>query len=162
MTTIDKTTIKEFNLKRYLGKWYEIARFNHRFERGLQGVTAEYSLREDGKIKVLNCGHKHSLTGEQTCTTGKARLPKDGQSGKLEVSFFLFFYSDYNILELGKDYEWALVGSSTDKYLWILSRTPQLPSETLNYLLEKARLRGYDTSKLIFVEQPATLSKGPL
>ena len=142
MTTIDKTTIKEFNLKRYLGKWYEIARFNHRFERGLQGVTAEYSLREDGKVKVLNCGHKHTLTGEQTCTTGKARLPKDGQSGKLEVSFFLFFYSDYNILELGKDYEWALVGSSTDKYLWILSRTPPTSVRNPELFARKSKTKG--------------------
>lgn len=153
MNTIDKSTIKEFNLKRYLGKWYEIARFNHRFERGLEGVTAEYSLRTDGKIKVLNCGHKQSLNGPQKCTAGKARLPKDGQSGKLEVSFFWIFYSDYNILELGEDYEWSLVGSSTDKYLWILSRTPQLPADTLTYILGKARQRGYDTNKLMFIQQ---------
>lgn len=153
MAKIDKTTVKVLNLQRYLGKWYEIARFNHWFEKGLQGVTAEYSMRPDGKIKVLNCGHKHTLQGKKTCSTGKARLPKDGQSGKLEVTFFLFFYSDYNIMELDPDYNWVLVGSSTDKYLWILSRTPQLPKDTLDYLLKKAQSRGYDTSKLIFVQQ---------
>lgn len=151
MSTIDKSTIKEFNLKRYLGKWYEIARFNHRFERGLEAVTAEYSLRPDGKIKVVNCGYKENPDGPQKCTTGKARLPKDGPIGKLEVSFFWIFYSDYNILELDKDYVWSLIGSSTDKYLWILSRTPQLPADTLSYILGKARERGYDTNKLIFI-----------
>lgn len=152
MATIDKSTINNLNLKHYLGKWYEIARYNHRFERGLQAVTAEYSLRPDGKIKVLNCGHKDKANGPEKCSVGKARLPKDGHPGQLKVAFFLWFYSDYNIMELDKDYEWALVGSSTDKYLWILSRTPQLPTETLNYILGKARQRGYDTSKLIFVQ----------
>ena len=149
---IDKKTVQEFNLQRYLGKWYEIARYDHRFERNLQGVTAEYSYRPDGKIKVFNCGHKQTPDGEK-CAIGKARPAKDGQTGKLEVSFFLSFYSDYNILELDKDYEWVLVGSSTDKYLWILSRTPQIAPETLNHILEKAQERGYDTNKLIFIQQ---------
>lgn len=153
MATIDKSTIQEFNLQRYLGKWYEIARYDHRFERNLERVTAEYSLRPDGKIKVLNCGHRENVNGPQKCAIGKARFPKDGHPGRLEVAFFLSFYSDYNILELDRDYEWALIGSSTDKYLWILSRTPQLPVSTLNVILEKARQRGYDTSKLIFVQQ---------
>lgn len=151
---INKTTIQDFNLQRYLGKWYEIARFNHRFERNLEGVTAEYTYRPDGKIKVVNCGHKQTLNGEKKCTVGKAHPAKSGQPGKLRVAFFLFFYSDYNILELSKDYEWALVGSSTDKYLWILSRTPRLPSEVLTHILNKAKERGYDTKKLIFVQQP--------
>ena len=92
-------------------------------------------------------------TEKKKCAIGKARPAKDGQIGKLEVSFFLSFYSDYNILELDKDYEWVLVGSSTDKYLWILSRTPKIAPETLNYILEKAQERGYDTNKLIFIQQ---------
>ena len=150
---IDKKTVQEFNLQRYLGKWYEIARYDHRFERNLQGVTAEYSYRPDGKIKVFNCGHKQTPDGEKKFAIGKARPAKDGQTGKLEVSFFLSFYSDYNILELDKDYEWVLVGSSTDKYLWILSRTPKIAPETLNHILEKAQERGYDTNKLIFIQQ---------
>lgn len=154
MNTIDKHTITQLNLQRYMGKWYEIARYDHRFERGLQGVTAEYSFREDGKIKVQNCGYKENLNGKKKCSTGKARLPKDGQSGKLEVAFFLSIYSDYNILELSEDYEWALIGSSTDKYLWILSRTPHLAPEILSQILEKARLRGYDTNRLIYPIQP--------
>lgn len=150
---IDKKTVQEFNLQRYLGKWYEVARYDHRFEMKSQGVTAEYSYRPDGKIKVFNCGHKQTPDGEKKCAIGKARPAKDGQTGKLEVSFFLSFYSDYNILELDKDYEWVLVGSSTDKYLWILSRTPKIAPETLNHILEKAQGRGYDTNKLIFIQQ---------
>lgn len=153
MASTNKTTVKELNLQRYLGKWYEIARYNHRFERGLQGVTAEYTLRPDGKIKVFNCGHKEQVDGPEKCTTGKARLSKKGQPGQLNVAFFLSFYTDYNIMELDPDYNWALVGSSTDKYLWILSRTPHLAPDVLNDILRKAQHRGYDTSKLIFVEQ---------
>lgn len=156
MGNIDNSTVRNVDLQRYMGKWYEIARFNHRFERGLQGVTAEYSFREDGKIRVRNCGHKHSLNGESTCTTGKAKLPKDGHPGRLRVAFFWSFYSDYDIMELDPDYEWALIGSSSDKYLWILSRRPQLPPETLSHILSKARNRGYDTNKLIFVQQPSS------
>lgn len=155
MATIDKTTVRNLDLKRFMGKWYEIARFNHRFEKGLQGVTAEYSFRQDGKIEVKNCGHKHRLNGEATCSIGKAKLPKDGQPGKLRVAFFLFFYSDYNILELEPNYEWALIGSSTDKYLWILSRTPHLAPDTLNHILALAQTRGYDTTNLIYPHQPA-------
>lgn len=155
MATIDKTTVRNLDLKRFMGKWYEIARFNHRFEKGLQGVTAEYSFRQDGKIEVKNCGQKHRLNGEATCSIGKAKLPKDGQPGKLRVAFFLFFYSDYNILELEPNYEWALIGSSTDKFLWILSRTPHLAPDTLNHILALAQTRGYDTTNLIYPHQPA-------
>ncbi len=151
MNTIDKSTIQDLNLKRYLGKWYEIARFNHRFERNLHAVTAEYTQEKPGKIRVKNCGHKGSPTGPETCAIGKAHLSKNS-AGQLRVSFFLFFYSDYNILELDTNYEWALIGSSTSRFLWILSRTPQLPSETLNDILGKAKKRGYNTDKLIFPE----------
>ena len=138
MKTIDKSTVKEFNLQRYLGKWYEIARYDHRFERGLHYVTAEYSKRPDGKIKVLNCGHQDAVDGKEKCSIGKARPSHNGQPGQLQVAFFLSFYSDYNILELDPDYQWSLIGSSTDKYLWILSRTPHLDQNTLNQILEKS------------------------
>lgn len=154
MGTIDRHTTSDLNLKRFMGKWYEIARFDHRFEKGLEGVTAEYSFREDGKIKVVNCGYKYTLSGKKKCSIGKAKLPKSGQSGQLKVSFFLFFYSDYNILELDSDYQWVLVGSATDKYLWILSRSPQLPVNTLKEIIQKAKSRGYNTSKLLFPQQP--------
>lgn len=151
---VDISTINELDLDRYLGKWYEIARFDHSFERGLVGVTATYSYRDDGKIKVVNAGYKNSLEGEYSEAVGKAKQPRPQEEpGKLRVSFFWFFYADYFILELDEDYQWALIGSSSDKYLWILSRTPQLEQETLDRILKKAKERGYNTDKLIWVEQ---------
>jgi lipocalin len=154
---IDKTVVKELDLDRYLGTWYEIARFDHRFERGLVGVTANYSMRDDGKIKVLNSGYKDSLDGEYTEATGKAKIPDpDNEPGKLKVSFFWFFYADYFVLELDEDYQWALIGSRSDKYLWILSRTPRMDEALYDECLDKLSKRGYDVSKLIKVEQKPT------
>lgn len=151
---IDKTTVNDLNINRYLGVWYEIARFPHSFEKGLVGVTATYSLKKDGKIEVLNQGYKNTLDGKHSSAKGKAKVPDKNEPGKLKVSFFLWFYAAYNILELdAENYQWALVGSSSDKYLWILSRTPQINQKTYQMLVEKARLRGYDVSKLILVEQ---------
>lgn len=150
---VDLTTVKQLDLERYMGTWYEIARFDHKFERNLEGVTATYKLRPNGKITVINQGYKNSLNGKLKRAKGKAKQPNPDEPGKLKVSFFLFFYADYNILELDKNYQWVLIGSSTNKYLWILSRTPQLDQQTLNMTLEKARQKGYDTSKLIWVKQ---------
>lgn len=151
---MDFSTVKELDLERYMGKWYEIARFDHRFERNLVGVTATYSLRDDGKIKVVNAGYKNSLDGKFKEAVGKAKQPNPEEPGKLKVAFFLFFYADYYILELDENYKWALIGSSSDKYLWILSRTPQLDQDTLDHILGKAKERGYDTNRLIWVPQP--------
>lgn len=151
--TINKDTVKDLDLKQYIGKWYEIARFDNSFEKGLQGVTAEYSFRKDGKIRVKNCGLKGGTDGEIKCAVGKARPRKSGGPGKLKVSFFLFFYSDYYVLELDANYQWVLIGSSSDKYLWILSRTPQLEAGVLDRIIGMAKERGYDTSKLLFTEQ---------
>ena len=148
---MNQSTVTEFNLEKYLGTWYEIARFDHKFERGLQGVTATYSKRKDGKIKVLNQGYKNSLDGEKSVAIGKAKTTK--RTGQLKVSFFWIFYAEYNIMELDKDYQWVLVGSNSDKYLWILSRTPVLEDSTKNHILKLAEERAYDTSKLIWVEQ---------
>lgn len=151
---IDKTTVQALDLNKYLGKWYEIARFDHAFERHLVGVTAEYSLRDDGKIRVVNSGYKNNFKGRFKETKGKAYVPDPQEPGKLKVSFFLWFYSDYWVLELDElQYKYALVGSKSDKFLWILSRTPSLPEKTLNFLLEKARERGYDTSRLLWIPQ---------
>ncbi|WP_340113922.1 lipocalin family protein [Maribellus mangrovi] len=150
---LDVSTVDELDLDKYLGTWYEIARFDHRFERNLEGVTATYSMREDGKIKVVNQGCKGSLDGELKRADGKAKTTSD--PGKLRVSFFWFFYSDYLVLELDNDYQWVLIGSSSPNYLWILSRTPQLGEQTKQHILDKATSRGYDTSKLIWVKQKA-------
>ncbi len=153
-TMIDKTVVKELDIQKYLGTWYEIARYNHSFERGLVGVTANYSFREDGKIKVLNSGYKNGLDGKFSQAVGKAKIPDPiNYPAKLKVSFFLFFYGDYYVLELDKDYQWALIGSSSDNYLWILSRKPQLEKELYNELLDKLQKRGYDVTKLLKVKQ---------
>lgn len=147
----DNSPVKSFDLSRYLGTWYEIARFDHSFERGMENVTAEYSLKDDGTVKVLNSGMKK---GKPKVAEGKARQPDPkGNPAHLEVSFFLFFYSDYNILMLDDLYHVALVGSSSPDYLWILSRTPEISDIVKKALLDEATRRGYDITRLIWVDQ---------
>jgi len=151
---IEKNTVNNLELQKYLGKWYEIARYDHRFERGLVGVTAEYSVRPDGKIKVVNSGYKKSLDGPYSEAIGKAKIPDpEKEPGKFKVSFFWIFYTDYFVLELDDNYQWAVIGSSSDKYLWILSRTPQMEEELYKTLLGKIKKRGYDITTLIEVDQ---------
>ena len=150
---IDQTTVKELDLNRYLGTWYEIARFPHSFEKNLVGVTATYSLRADGKIEVLNQGYQNTLEGERSKAVGKAKIPNKQDPGKLKVSFFWIFYGDYNVLELDENYQYVMIGSSSPKYFWILCRTPQMAPEVYDMLLEKARKRGYNLDKLYKVPQ---------
>lgn len=148
-TTVNNAVIKqEFDLNRYLGKWYEVARFDHKFERGLTHCTAEYTLKEAGKVKVLNRGMKN---GKWDTAEGKAKTTST--PGRLRVSFFGPFYSDYRILLLAPDYSYALVGSGSDSYLWILSRTPELNPIDRDAILMEAQTRGYDINKLIWVNQ---------
>lgn len=148
---INKSTVSKLDIQRYLGTWYEIARFDHSFERGLVGVTATYSLKDNGGILVINQGYKTTFDGRLSIAEGKAKFTDN--PGALKVSFFWIFYADYFILELGENYDWVLVGSKSDNYLWILSRTPQLADDIKNSIIKKAESRGYDTSKLIWVEQ---------
>jgi lipocalin len=150
---IDKTVVKELDINKYLGTWYELARLDHSFERNLVGVKAEYSLREDGKIKVVNSGYKKTLDGKYSEAIGKAKIPDPNIPSKLKVSFFWNFYGDYFVMELDKDYQWALIGSKSDDFLWILSRKPKVADELYEELLNKLRKRGYDTEKLIKVPQ---------
>jgi len=151
---INTSTVKELDLNRYLGTWYEIARFNHSFEKDLVGVTATYSTKPDGKIKVVNKGYVKTLDGPLKVADGKAKMPDPKEPGKFKVSFFWIFYSDYNVLELDQaNYNWVLIGSSSPRYLWILSRTPQMKTETYNMLVNKAKDRGYDVTKLLLVKQ---------
>lgn len=148
---IDNSTIKSLDLNRYLGTWYEIARFDHRFERGLDNVVAEYQLRDDGLIRVLNSGWKG---GKYKSVEGKAKQPDPvNDPANLKVSFFLFFYSPYKIMMLDDDYQVALVGSTDPKYLWILSRTPELSADITDVVLAEAEARGYDIANLIWVDQ---------
>lgn len=152
-TMAQRPYITDLDLNRYLGVWYETARFPHSFERGLVGVTATYSLRPDGRIKVENAGFREKLDGERSIALGKAKLAGKPTDGHLKVSFFLFFYADYFIMDLDPDYQWALIGSKSDKYLWILSRTPQMDDVTYKKILDKARGLGYDLEQLYKVPQ---------
>lgn len=153
-TSLDLSTVKDFEINRYLGKWYEIARFDHRFEKGMVGVTATYSLNEDKTIRVENSGYQDSFSGKFKTAIGKAKFANKDNPAMLKVAFFLWFYGAYNVLELDhKNYSYAMIGSNSDKYFWILSRTPKLSDEVLDMLVKRAKERGFDTSKIIWVEQ---------
>ncbi len=145
---IDRTTVAEFDLMQYLGTWHEIARFDSRFERDLVEVTAHYSLNEDGSIKVVNRGYN---TRKERWGESEGRVITTPQLGRLRVSFFPMIYSDYNILVLGDNYQWALVGSSSPDYLWILSRSAEMNPSTLDQIIAEAENRGYDISKLLIL-----------
>jgi len=144
--------VKDFDAARYMGIWHEIARLDHRFERGLSRVSAEYSRTEDGKLTVLNKGFEEK--GERWKTIkGVAKFNSDEKTGDLKVSFFRPFYGDYIILELDREnYSYALVSGPNTKYLWILSRTPTLDRAITDRLVGKAKALGFDTDKLIFVQ----------
>lgn len=148
---IDRTTVDTFDLPRFMGRWYEIARYDHRFERRLEAVSTDYTLLSDGTVEVLNRGIDER-TGREKVARGKARVTD--QPGRLRVSFFWFFYADYNVLALAPDYSWALIGSRSPKYLWILARTPQLSATQLGAILRLAEEKGYATAPLIYVDQP--------
>lgn len=143
---VDNSTVPALDLGMYLGKWYEVARFDHSFERGINFATAEYSLAKNGGIRVMNSGIKE---GKVKISEGKAKLTDT--EGLLRVSFFGPFYSDYRVMMVTRDYKYALVGSKSPKYLWILSRTPDVPKNVMQLILTEARARGYNTNKLIWV-----------
>lgn len=145
--------VDEFELSRYLGKWYEIARLDHSFERGLEQVTAEYFPRNDGGVSVINRGYS-TKEKEWKEAVGKAFFVNDPTEGHLKVSFFGPFYGSYAIFELDKDnYEYAFVSGPDLSYLWLLSRTPEIKPEVLAHFIEKSQRLGFDTSELIIVEQ---------
>ncbi len=144
---IDNRTVQTFDVARFMGKWYEIARYDHRFEEGMTRVSATYTLLDDGRIEVLNSGCKD---GKYKEIKGKAKQPNPADPGKLKVSFFLWFYSDYYVLILDPEYRYVVIGSSSDKYLWIMSRQPDLAEEVIRDLLYQLRERGYDTDKLVY------------
>ena len=141
-----------FELDRYLGTWYEIARLDHRFERGLSNVTANYSMRDDGGVQVVNRGYEDAK-GEWNEASGKAFFVGAEDVGQLKVSFFGPFYGAYNILALDKDhYQFALVSGPDRGYLWILARSPDLDRSILSDLLDKARSLDFPTDELIYVD----------
>lgn len=144
--TVDNSVVDSLDVNRYLGEWYEIARYDHRFERGMENTRAIYSMRDDGMIDVINTGVKD---GERKESKGKAKLTDT--PALLRVSFFGPFYSDYRVMMLDADYQYALIGSGSDDYLWILSRKPSLSDTVKQQVIKEAQRRGYDTSKLIWV-----------
>ena len=147
----DNSTVSSFDLSRYLGTWYEVARFDHSFEKGMDNAMAEYILQDDGTVFVLNSAWKN---GMYKVAEGKAKYPNPTEEpGALKVSFFLFFYSEYNVMMVDENYQISLVGSKAENYLWILSRTPVPDPDLLKMVLDEAQTRGYDTSKLIWVDQ---------
>ena len=148
MPKVDNSVAKSFDLDRYLGDWHEIARFDHWFERGVEEAKANYSLRADGKVAVLNSGVKD---GSPKVAKGVGKTT--ATPGLLRVTFFWPFYADYRVLAIDDDYSVALVGSGGPDYLWILSRSPSLDAKQKEALLSEASRRGYDTSKLIWVRQ---------
>lgn len=146
--------IAHLDIPRYLGTWYEIARFDHRFERGLECVTATYALRPDGRLSVINRG-RNNRTRQWKEVEGKASTLMTPADGRLKVSFFGPFYSGYNILALDADYQYALVAGPNHRYLWILSRTPMLDEAHYDKLIAIAQSQGFDTSALIRIHQKA-------
>ncbi|MDH3990285.1 MAG: lipocalin family protein [Gammaproteobacteria bacterium] len=145
--------VSDFELNRYLGTWYEIARLDHRFERGLSRVTANYSMRDDGGVSVVNRGYQIS-SEEWEEATGKAYFVGAPDIGQLKVSFFGPFYGGYNIMELDKDdYQYALVAGPDRSYLWILARSPKLDQETLDALVNIAKNANFPIEELIYVDQ---------
>ncbi len=145
------SVVQDFELESYLGTWYEIARLDHRFERGLSKVSATYSLREEGGVLVVNRGF-NAETQEWDVAEGKAFVIGEPSEGRLKVSFFGPFYGAYNVIELGDDYEYSMVAGPDRSYLWILARSPQLDPVVLSSLVDKASALGFATSDLIFVD----------
>lgn len=139
-----------FEAERYLGRWYEIARLDHRFERGMDNVTANYTARADGGIDVLNRGYLRA-EGRWEEAQGRARFVGARENGRLEVSFFGPFYGGYNVIDLDPDYQLSLVAGPSRDYLWILARQPDPPRDALERLVQRAAALGFDTDALIWV-----------
>ena len=151
--TIPKGASPITNLEpeKYLGKWYEIARFDFFFERNMDNTTAQYTQNEDGSIKVVNRGYNYKKNKWEEAV-GKAKFVESPNVGRLKVSFFGPFYSPYNIIELDENYQYALVVGKNTDYIWFLSRTTTMPEEVKQKYMEKAKSLGYDLNRLVWVE----------
>ncbi|CFQ38122.1 outer membrane lipoprotein Blc [Yersinia bercovieri] len=151
----DVKIVDNFQLPRYLGTWYEIARLDHSFERGLDHVTANYSPRDDGGVKVINRGYNANKQQWQE-SVGKAYFIGSPQQASLKVSFFGPFYGGYNVIDLDDEYQHALIAGPNRDYLWILSRTPTIDSQTRDRLVAVAKNYGFPVEDLIWVKQTPT------
>lgn len=146
--------VRGFELQPYLGKWYEIARLDHSFERGLQQVTATYSLRDDGGVRVINRGF-NTEDKAWSEAEGRAYFVGPADVGHLKVSFFGPFFGSYVIFELGESYDYVFLTGNSREYLWLLARTPQVDDALYRHFLDRAAQLGFDTTSLIRVDQPA-------
>lgn len=146
-------TVKNVDLTKYAGKWYEIALYPNKFEKGCYCTTAEYELTNKNYVKVTNTCKKDSIHGKVKSITGKAFVVKKSNNAKLKVQFFFPFKGDYWIIDLADDYSYAVVSEPKMKYLWILSRTPQMKEEIYESILKKLELKGFDLHKLIKIVQ---------
>ncbi len=137
---------KSVELDRYLGRWYEMARYEAPFQKGCEGVSADYSLRDDGQIKVINSCRKGGIDGKLTQAVGKAKIVDTSTGAKLKVSFFRPFYGDYWVLDRADDYSWSIVGEPSGRYLWMLTRNAKPYAATRAKLEARVKEMGYDWS----------------
>ncbi len=142
-------TVAHVDLDRYLGTWYEIANFPQSFQKGCTATTANYALRDDGEIDVVNACRKDSVEGPEKVARGRARVVDTSTNAKLEVSFFRPFWGDYWVIDLGADYEYAVVGHPSRDYLWILSRTPTMAPDVYDAIVARLAGMGYETGRLV-------------
>ncbi|MCS3868737.1 apolipoprotein D and lipocalin family protein [Chryseobacterium ginsenosidimutans] len=143
--------VQHFNAEKYLGKWYEIARFDYKFEKNMDNVTATYSQNPNGTIRVDNKGYNY-IKKEWKESIGEAKFVNEKTEARLKVSFFKPIWAGYNVIDIDDDYHYALVAGSSLKYLWILSRTKEIPESIRQRFLEKAKKIGYNTHELIWVK----------
>lgn len=153
----DIEPVNNFELPKYLGKWYEIARLDHSFERGLSDISASYSLREDGGVRVLNKGYSDDKQDWKTAE-GKAYFVEETDTGHLKVSFFGPFYGSYVVFYLDEQYKHAFITSYKKDYLWYLSRSPEVSDNMKSQFIETARSKGFDVDSLIWVEHDRSAS----
>ena len=147
--------LRTVDLTRYLGRWYEIARYDAIFERNCEAATADYSLTPDGRIKIINSCRRGSIDGPLKTAQGKAYIVKGSGNAKLRVTFFWPFYGDYWVLDHSEDYRWSIVGEPSRRYLWLLSRDPHLPAEDESFIERKTVQLGYDLKLLIRTKHPS-------
>ncbi len=148
--------VDKVDLERYLGRWYEIARYQHSFEDDIVGATAEYSFREDGRVKVINSGYKNTLDGRYSAVEAEAWMPDASVPGALKVKFFKLFVSDYMIIGLDdENYSWAVVGNNSRDFLWFLARDHEIDEDLFQKMVDIARAQGFETETIYKVPQKA-------
>jgi apolipoprotein D and lipocalin family protein len=146
--------VRSVEIDRYLGRWYELARYEASFQRGCEAVTADYTLRDDGQIRVVNSCRADSLDGARRESEGRARVVAGSNGAKLQVSFFGPFWGDYWVLDRAEDYSWSIVGEPSGRFLWLLSRTPSPEPAVREAIEQRAAQLGYDISRLRPTQQP--------